>query len=87
VKKVKVTFQSERFWSDPEVDTSETGILFEDGHVIAIDQWGSIEIYRCAPTDDPNIVVVDRDKDGGFGLLEDNPDLFINLVLTGGAGQ
>lgn len=85
MKKVKVEFVSEIKWSDPEVDTSETGILFEDGHVIVVDRWGAVEINKCSPTNDPNIVVVDCDTDDSNDLLEDNPDLFFNLILTGGA--
>lgn len=84
MKKVKVEFVSETKWSDPNIDTSETGILFEDGHVIVVDRWGAVEINKCSPTNDPNVVVVDCDTDDINDLLEDNPDLFFNLILTGG---
>ncbi|WP_057766086.1 hypothetical protein [Cytobacillus praedii] len=85
MKKVIVKFVSEILWSPPDEDYSETGILFKDGHVIVVDRWGAVEINKCSPTNDPNVVVVNHDNGDSQDLLEDNPDLFFNLILNGGA--
>lgn len=83
MRKVKVSFVTER-WAPVGFDNSVTGILFKDNHVVAVDEFGAVAIYKCSPTNDPNVVVVDYDNDDGRDLLEDNPDLFFNLILTGG---
>ncbi|MCM3705849.1 MULTISPECIES: hypothetical protein [Cytobacillus] len=64
-------------------DYSDRGVFYADrGLVLRCDPYGEVAIYRAKPAEGADIVVV---SEGADDLLSDNPDLFIELVMSGGA--
>lgn len=79
VKKVTVEFKFENVCRE---DENEMGVLFPDGHVLVADAIGGISIYHSYPSSKPGFVMVDLDNDK-HDLAIDNPELTINLILSG----
>jgi hypothetical protein len=81
MKKVIVEYRYENYFKE---DENEIGVLFENGKVLVADAIGGTSIYNSHPSPNPGCVVVNLDKDGK-DYLSDNPELLVNLILTGGA--
>lgn len=64
-------------------DYPDKGVFYADrGLVLRCDPYGEVAIHHAKPIEGTNAVLV---AEGADDLLNDNPDLFIELVMGGAA--
>lgn len=82
MRKVRVLYRWEGVAAD---DFTDQGVFYEDrGMVLRCDKWGEVAINYATPVEGTDDVIVEQ---GAEELLSDNADLFIELVMSGGAAK
>lgn len=66
-------------------DYPDKGVFYADrGLVLRCDPYGEVAIHQAKPVEGEDVVIV---AEGAEDLLSDNPDLFIELIMSGGAAK
>lgn len=74
-----------KFQGEICTDFPDKGVFYADrGLVLRCDPYGEVAIHRAEPVEGADVVVV---AEGADDLLNDNPDLFIELVMSRGAKE
>ncbi|MDK7669296.1 hypothetical protein [Cytobacillus oceanisediminis] len=80
MRQVTVNYE---FQGEVSADFPDKGVFYADrGLVLRCDPYGEVAIHHAKPIDGTDVVVV---AEGADDLLNDNPDLFIELVMGGAA--
>lgn len=81
-KKVTVKYM---FKGEISTEFPDKGVFYPDrGLVLSCDSFGAVSIYHAKPVESEDAVIV---AEGAEDLLNDNADLFIDLVMSGGAAE
>lgn len=66
-------------------DFPDKGVFYADrGLVLRCDPYGEVAIHQAKPVEGEDVVIV---SEGADDLLNDNPGLFIELVMSRGAAE